>query len=53
MKRLGALLIAALLAAPWVARRAAFADEQVGRALLGPSRTEALTERVETLARRR
>ena len=47
------LALAGVLAAPWVARGVAFADEQAGRALLGPSRTEALTERVETLARSR
>ncbi len=42
-----------LLAAPWVARLVARADEAAGRALLGPSRNEALELRVESLARSR
>jgi len=42
-----------LLAAPWVARAVARADEAAGRALLGPSREEELALRVESLARSR
>jgi len=42
-----------LLAAPWLARLVARADEAAGRALLGPSRNEALALRVESLARSR
>ena len=45
--------IAALLAAPWVARGVARLDERAGRALLGPSRAEELALRVESLARSR
>jgi signal transduction histidine kinase len=47
------LSAALLLAAPWVARAVAGADEAAGRALLGPSRGEALAVRVESLARSR
>ena len=52
---LGAAVLAAamLLAAPWVARVVARADEAAGRALLGPSRGEELAVRVESLARSR
>jgi len=39
--------------APWVARGLARVDVAVARALLGPSRTEELTQRVESLARSR
>jgi signal transduction histidine kinase len=42
-----------LLAAPWVARAVARADTAVARALLGPSRGEALSARVESLSRSR
>jgi signal transduction histidine kinase len=45
--------IAALLAAPWVARGVAHLDERTGRALLGPGRAEELALRVESLARSR
>jgi signal transduction histidine kinase len=45
--------VAALLAAPRVARAVARADEAAGRALLGPSRGEELELRVESLARSR
>jgi signal transduction histidine kinase len=49
-----ALLTAvAVWAAPWVARSVAEADEVGARALLGPSRGEALELRVEALARSR
>jgi signal transduction histidine kinase len=44
---------ALVLAAPWVARAVARADEAAGRALLGPDRAQELTLRVETLARSR
>jgi len=44
---------ALLLAAPWLARLVARADEAAARALLGPSRSEALALRVESLARSR
>jgi signal transduction histidine kinase len=44
---------AALLAAPWVARAIAWADEAAGRSLLGPGRAQELTRRVEALARSR
>ena len=47
------LPIAALFAAPWLARGVSHADEAAARALLGPSRSEELAERVETLARSR
>jgi signal transduction histidine kinase len=42
-----------LLAAPWVARAVARADEAAGRGLLGPGREEELALRVESLARSR
>ena len=42
-----------LLVAPWVARGLARVDEVAARALLGPSRTEQLALRVESLARSR
>jgi signal transduction histidine kinase len=42
-----------LLVAPWLARQVARADEAVARALLGPSRSEQLALRVESLARSR
>ncbi len=42
-----------LFAAPWLARLVARADEAAARALLGPSRNEALALRVESLARSR
>jgi signal transduction histidine kinase len=48
-----ALSAAVALAAPWVARAVARADEAAGRALLGPSRGEELALRVEALARSR
>jgi signal transduction histidine kinase len=47
------LSAAMLLAAPWLARAVARADEAAGRALLGPSRGEELAVRVESLARSR
>jgi signal transduction histidine kinase len=47
------LPVAALFAAPWLARGVSRADEAAARALLGPSRSEELAERVETLARSR
>jgi signal transduction histidine kinase len=52
---LGVAVLAAamLLAAPWVARAVARADEAAARALLGPSRGEELALRVESLARSR
>jgi signal transduction histidine kinase len=49
----GALAVAALLAAPWVARGVARTDTALARALLGPSRSEELSLRVESLARSR
>jgi signal transduction histidine kinase len=42
-----------LLAAPWVARAVARADEAAARALLGPGRAQELARRVESLARSR
>ena len=45
--------LALILAAPWVARGVARVDVSIARALLGPSRTDELTERVESLARSR
>jgi signal transduction histidine kinase len=45
---LGVLL---LYATPWLVRALAAADARTARALLGPSRTEVLTRRVETLDR--
>jgi signal transduction histidine kinase len=50
---LAVLSAALLLAAPWLARAVARADEAAGRALLGPSRGEELAMRVESLARSR
>jgi signal transduction histidine kinase len=47
------LAVAMLVAAPWVARGVARADEVAARALLGPSRGEELALRVESLARSR
>jgi signal transduction histidine kinase len=47
------LTLAMLLAAPWVARGLARADEAAARALLGPSRSEELALRVEALAHSR
>ena len=48
-----ALGVAVVLAAPWVARGVARVDEAAARALLGPSRAEELTLRVQSLARSR
>jgi signal transduction histidine kinase len=48
-----AIPVAALFAAPWVARAVTWADRTAARELLGPSRSEELAERVETLARSR
>jgi signal transduction histidine kinase len=48
-----AAAVALLLAAPWLARLVTRADEASARALLGPSRSEELTLRVESLARSR
>src|SRR5205085_9027645 len=45
--------VALLLAAPWAARQVTRADEASARALLGPSRSEELTLRVQSLARSR
>jgi len=42
-----------LLAAPWLALQVARADEKLGRALLGPSRSEELALRLESLTRSR
>jgi signal transduction histidine kinase len=42
-----------LLAAPWLARQVTRADEAAARMLLGPSRSEELALRVESLARSR
>jgi signal transduction histidine kinase len=42
-----------LLAAPWVARLVTRADEVLARALLGPSHSEALALRLESLTRSR
>jgi signal transduction histidine kinase len=47
------LAVAMLLAAPWLARAVARADEAAAKALLGPSRGEELAARVESLARSR
>jgi signal transduction histidine kinase len=49
----GVLAVVALLAAPWVARGVARVDTAAARALLGPSRSEELSQRVESLARSR
>jgi len=48
-----AAAVVLLLAAPWVARLVTRADEALARALLGPSRSEDLALRVESLARSR
>jgi signal transduction histidine kinase len=45
--------VALLLAAPWVARQVTWADSFLARRLLGPSRSEELALRVESLARGR
>jgi signal transduction histidine kinase len=45
--------VALLLAAPWVARGVAIADERLAVALLGPGQAERLAQRVEELARSR
>ncbi|MBG0566048.1 sensor histidine kinase [Actinoplanes aureus] len=50
---LAVVLPAVLVAAPWVARGVARVDTAVARALLGPSRNEALSVRVESLSRSR
>ncbi len=42
-----------LLAAPWIARWVAQADETAARKLLGPSRNDDLAQQVESLARSR
>jgi signal transduction histidine kinase len=42
-----------LLAAPWLARQVARADEVLARALLGPGPREEMTQRLEALARSR
>jgi signal transduction histidine kinase len=47
------LALAMLPAAPWLARGVARVDEVAARALLGPSRSEQLAQRVEALARSR
>jgi signal transduction histidine kinase len=47
------LTLALLLAAPWVARGLARADQAAARALLGPGRGEELAMRVEALAHSR
>jgi signal transduction histidine kinase len=50
---IGLLAVVTLLAAPWVARGVARADTAAARALLGPSRREELSARVESLTRSR
>jgi signal transduction histidine kinase len=50
---LAVLAVAVVFAAPWLARGVSRLDERAARALLGPSRSEELAERVETLARSR
>jgi signal transduction histidine kinase len=45
--------VALLLAAPWTARQVAWADSFLARRLLGPSLSEELALRVESLARSR
>ena len=47
------LAVGLLLAAPWVARAVAGADERAARALLGPSAAQRLELRVQALARSR
>ena len=49
----GALLAVLFPVAPWLARQVTRADEGLARALLGPSRGEALALRVDSLARSR
>ena len=49
----GGLLAVLFPVAPWLARQVTRADEGLARALLGPSRGEALAVRVESLARSR
>ncbi len=49
----GVLAAAMLLAAPWVATGLARLDEAAARALLGPSRSDELALKVESLARSR
>jgi signal transduction histidine kinase len=51
--RLAVLAAGLLLAAPWVARGVARADEIAARALLGLSPAQELAQRVDTLARSR
>src|SRR5262249_38074118 len=48
-----AVSVVLLFAAPWLATQVARADEAVARALLGPSRSEALALRLEKLTRSR
>jgi signal transduction histidine kinase len=50
---LGLAALGPLAAVPPLARRLARADERAGRRLLGPGRTEVLTQRVEALSRSR
>jgi signal transduction histidine kinase len=45
--------VALLLAAPWMARQVSWADSFLARRLLGPTRSEELALRVESLARSR
>jgi signal transduction histidine kinase len=45
--------IGLLLAAPWLARQVARADEALARALLGPGHREEMAQRLEALARSR
>jgi signal transduction histidine kinase len=47
----GAIIL--LLTAPWLARQVARADETLARALLGPSKSEQLALRLESLAKSR
>src|SRR5215475_6403882 len=48
-----AAAVVLLFAAPWLAMQVARADEALARALLGPSRSEALALRLESLTRSR
>jgi signal transduction histidine kinase len=48
-----AVAVALVLVAPWLSRLVTKVDEVTARALLGPSRSEALVLRVESLARSR
>ncbi|GAA2686865.1 hypothetical protein Apa02nite_099710 [Actinoplanes palleronii] len=50
---LGLLIPATLLAAPWVARAVAQVDTAAARSLLGPSRSEQLSVRIDVLSRTR